>query len=66
MNRGEYKKMENMLADAVVENKDVQVSYDLKYSDDPMRPDYITVKYSIDGEYGERTFDNRFDNRRNA
>lgn len=60
-NRGEYKKLENELADAAAEGKEVTASYDLEYSENSKRPDFITVSYSIDGKEYVRQFDNRRD-----
>ena len=59
VNRGEYKKLENELADAAAKGKDVKASYDLEYSENSKRPDSITVNYSINNEYFSKTFDNR-------
>lgn len=61
VNRGEYKKLENQLADAAAEGKDVRASYNLEYSENSKRPDFIKVDYSIDNE----CFSKKFDNRRN-
>ena len=61
VNQGDYKALENSLAKAVEDKKDVQVSYELRYLDGNRshRPDQVVVNYTIDGEPGEAVFDNR-------
>lgn len=58
LNQGDYKKMENDLAKAVSEGKQVTVSVDVKYDADSKRPSSIAVSYTIDGETFKKTFTN--------
>lgn len=63
-NRGEYKAMENELAKAVEDGKEVTMSVELIYPENgesEHRPDEVNVVYTIDGEEFNRTFDNRRD-----
>ena len=58
LNQGDYKKMENDLAKAISQGKEVTVSIDVKYDDDSQRPSSITVTYTIDGETLKKVFTN--------
>ncbi len=59
LNQGDYKKMENDLAKALKEGKQVSVSIDIIYDDnDTQRPSIIKVTYTIDGEKFKKTFNN--------
>lgn len=59
LNQGEYKKMENDLAKAIKEGKNVSVSIEVIYDDnDTQRPSVIKVTYTIDGEKFKKTFNN--------
>jgi predicted ribonuclease toxin of YeeF-YezG toxin-antitoxin module len=63
VNRGEYKKMENEWADAIKNGEKVEVKIDVKYEGDDKRPSEIIVQYKIgDGDWEERSFDNRKQN----
>ncbi len=52
LNRGDYKKMENTLVDAVNAGADVRMKVEPVYdkNNDSYRPDSFRVSYSIDGE----------------
>jgi len=50
LNRGDFAKMENTLADAVKEGADVQLKVEPVYEKASMRPAEFKVSYSIDGE----------------
>ena len=58
INRGEYKKFENMLASSLEKGKEVFVSVSLIYTGDSRRPVGLAVSYSIDGVRSMRFFDN--------
>jgi hypothetical protein len=58
LNRGKWLTMENKWADALREGKDVKVSIQVRYEGESMRPSGFDVKYSIDGDYQSRSFDN--------
>ena len=59
INRGDYKKMENEIANALQEGKDAAVHIDLKYEGDSQRPSKIRAEYKIDGEKTIAKFDNQ-------
>ncbi|BEH90293.1 hypothetical protein T23_03950 [Turicibacter faecis] len=50
LNRGEYKKIENFLADAVSDGKNVDVKVEPIYEGDSRRPSSFDISYSINGE----------------
>lgn len=58
VNRSEYRKMEERLSKAVGDGKNVNISIDVKYDGDSMRPNSFSVKYTIDGETFKETFKN--------
>lgn len=49
LNRGEWKKMENVWASALKDGKTVSVRIEPNYVGSATRPDAFTVTYSIDG-----------------
>jgi filamentous hemagglutinin len=58
-NKGAFKKLENMLADAVASGKKVHVKIDVVHTGDKMRPDQFVIKYQIENEAPMRKiFDN--------
>lgn len=64
-NRGEYKAMENHVAEAAADpENDVRMSVDLEYpqeGDKEHRPDWVYVTVTINGREEHYTFDNRRD-----
>ncbi len=58
INRGDYKKMETEICEALKEGKDVSMHVELEYDGDSQRPSKIKVVYYIDSEKTEITFDN--------
>lgn len=58
LNRGDYKKMENMFADALAANADVQLKVQPIYEGVSARPTEFRVTYSIDGEKDIVSFKN--------
>lgn len=58
VNRGDYKKSENEIAQAKKEGKDVQDSGFIIYEGDSSRPSKIERTYTIDGEKRELKVDN--------
>ena len=58
VNRGEYKAIENQLAAALSDGKDVSMNVKLEYIGESQRPSKIIVKYSIDGEKSRRVINN--------
>ncbi|MDR1978126.1 MAG: DNA/RNA non-specific endonuclease [Synergistaceae bacterium] len=58
LNRGEFKKMENDIAAAKADGKEVSLKVEPQYSDNSARPTSFTVTYSIDGEVSKRVFSN--------
>ena len=58
INQSVYKRMENEIAKALNEGKEVDVHADVKYEGDSLRPSKITVKYTIDGKDTVVQFDN--------
>lgn len=59
INRGDYKKMENEIAAACKENKDVSLHGDVEYNGDSQRPSMIRTEYQIDGKKTISQFDNK-------
>ena len=59
LNRGEYKALENRLAKAVQEGKEVTIKVEPQYSGDSHRPDSFVVTYTIDGEESVVIFENK-------
>jgi hypothetical protein len=59
INRGDYKKMENEIAKAIQENKQVSMHIEIEYEGESQRPSIIRVKYQIDDRKTEVEFDNR-------
>lgn len=58
LNRGDYKKMENELADAVKDGADVRLKVEPIYEDDSYRPTEVRATYSIDGDCSVKVFRN--------
>ena len=50
LNRGEYKKIENLWADAISDGKNVDVKVEPIYEGDSRRPSFFDISYSINGE----------------
>ena len=61
VNRGEYNKMEEMLAKEIKAGKEVYMKVEPQYKGDSHRPAGIHVTYTINGEQFTRTFRNRSD-----
>lgn len=59
INRGDYKKMENEIASACKENKDVFLHGEIKYNGDSQRPSIISAEYKIDDKKTAVWFDNK-------
>lgn len=60
INRGDYKKMENEIKEAIEDGKPVDVKVNVEYSDDnSKRPSKIEVKYTIDDKKTVEEFDNK-------
>lgn len=59
INRGDYKKMENEIAAACKENKDVSLHGDVEYNGDSQRPSMIRTEYQIDDKKTISQFDNK-------
>lgn len=59
INRGDYKKMENEIAKALLEGKKVSLHIDIEYDGDSQRPSKIRVEYTIDGKKTVVEFDNK-------
>lgn len=59
LNRGDFKKLENQLAQEVKDGKQVRVEIKMVYEGDSRRPSQIRVIYSINGTIGTRTFRNK-------
>lgn len=59
INRGDYKKMENELARALQEGKEVSLDVGLSYEGESERPSEFRVEYAIDERSAEVLFDNR-------
>lgn len=58
INQSVYKRMENEIAKALEDGKDVDVNVDVEYEGESQRPSKITVNYSIDGKETVVHFDN--------
>lgn len=58
INRGDYKKMENEIAKALQEGKQVELHIDLEYDEASSRPSKIRAQYIIDGRKTISQFDN--------
>ena len=58
INQSVYKRMENEIAKALEDGKDVYIHVDVEYEGDSQRPSKITVKYTIDGKETNIQFDN--------
>lgn len=58
VNRGDYKKSENEIAEAKKQGKDVQDSGKVLYEGDSLRPSKIERTYTVDGEKRELKVDN--------
>jgi hypothetical protein len=52
-NRGEYKKLENKWQAALEDGKSVYVHIEPSYPEGSSRPDYLEIRYTIDGELHE-------------
>jgi len=61
INRGDYKKMENEIAKALQEGKEVTIHIDISYDGNSQRPSKINVEYTIDGKKTVVEFDNEED-----
>lgn len=62
LNRGDFAKLENTLADAVKNGADVRMKVEPVYEGDSMRPTEFRVSYSVDGEKDAVIFKNRSEN----
>lgn len=58
INRGDYKKMENEISQALKDGNKVLIHVDLEYNGDSHRPSIIKATYNIDGRKTEAVFDN--------
>lgn len=58
INRGDYKRMENEIAKALQEGKNVSIHIDIEYDGDSSRPSKIRAEYTIDGKKMVCEFDN--------
>ncbi len=58
INRGDYKRMENEIAKALQEGKEVNLHIEIKYDWDSSRPSKIRAEYTIDGKNTVCEFDN--------
>lgn len=61
VNRGEYNKMEKMLAKEIKVGNEVYMKVEPQYKDESHRPTGVHVTYTINGEQFTRTFRNRSD-----
>lgn len=59
VNLSEYKKIENIWAKALKENKHVTVDVQIVYEGDSLRPSSFIVKYTIDGEWFKAEIENK-------
>ncbi len=59
INKGDYAKLEDTLAEAVNDGADVRLKVEPVYEDDASRPSEFRVTYSIDGEKDAVIFKNR-------
>lgn len=62
LNKGDYAKLEDELAEAVKEGADVRMKVELVYSENSKRPDEFRVSYTIDGKKKIKCFKNRGEN----
>lgn len=58
INRGEYRQLEEKLAEEVKKGRDVRVEIEPVYLEESHRPDIISFKYSIDGKISMVNFPN--------
>lgn len=58
LNRGDFEKLENTLADAVEDGADVKIKVEPVYENDSTRPSEFKVSYSIDGDRDVVAFKN--------
>ena len=58
INRGDYKRMENEIAKALQEGKEVSIHIDIEYDGDSSRPSKIRAEYTFDGKKTVCEFDN--------
>jgi hypothetical protein len=61
INGSDYKKMENVVKDAIKEGKQVTTKTEVVYSGDSQRPDKIITTVTVDGKDTVYTFDNNID-----
>lgn len=61
LNKGDFAKLENTLADAVKDGADVRMKVEPVYEGDSTRPTEFRVSYTIDGEKDAVVFKNRSD-----
>ena len=59
INRGDYKKMENEIAAALQEGKEVVLHIELQYEGDSGRPSKLQAAYTIEGKQTVWEFDNK-------
>ena len=59
LNKGDYAKLEDTLAEAVKDGADVRLKVEPVYEGDAVRPTEFRVSYSIDGEKDVIVFKNR-------
>ena len=62
LNRGDFAKLENTLADAVKNGADVRMKVEPVYEGDSMRPTEFRVSCSVDGEKDAVIFKNGSEN----
>lgn len=58
INRGDYKKMENEISNALQDGEDVSIHINLEYEGDSKRPSMIRSEYNIDDKKTVIEFDN--------
>lgn len=63
LNKGDYAKLEDKLADAVNDGADVRMKVEPAYEGDSVRPTEFVISYSIDGERDMVVFRNGSDER---
>ena len=61
LNKGDYAKLEDTLAEAVKDGADVRLKVDAVYEGDSFRPSEFRASYSINGEKNVIVFKNRSD-----
>lgn len=61
LNKGDFAKLENTLADAVKDGADLRMKVEPVYEGDSTRPTEFRVSYTIDGEKDAVVFKNRSD-----